>query len=110
VDNKIYKFQLKLSPNNIIQYFYYTIFLSYSIDELVGPPYITILAPPLLFSNTHLSASNQTQSMRLCLVCMGLYKQPNKYVLHELYLVLLILARLGHPGWAGTTTNQIVSV
>ena len=47
VDNKIYKFQLKLLPNNIIQYFYYTIFLSYSIDELVGPPYITILAPPL---------------------------------------------------------------
>jgi hypothetical protein len=37
VDNKIYKFQLKLSHDNIIQYFYYTIFLSYSIDELVRP-------------------------------------------------------------------------
>jgi hypothetical protein len=37
-------------------------------------------------------STNQTTSTP---VCISLYKQPNKYILHELNQTLLILAQLG---------------
>jgi hypothetical protein len=56
----------------------------------------------------HVSVQSTKQS--LCLVCMSLCTQSNKYVLYELNLVLLVLARLGQSGWDDTATNQTVRV
>jgi hypothetical protein len=50
-----------------------------------------------------------TTKHSLYLVCMSLCKQPNKYDLHELNRVLLILAHVEQSGYAATATNQMDS-